>query len=77
MKQIPLFRHTLTNKDYNVIKKSLKNDQLSHGLDNLKFEKIFSKFIKVKFSISMNSCTSALECALKIIKRNSRGLRPP
>ena len=41
MKQIPLFRPTLTNKDYRVIQKSLKTDQLSHGSNNLKFEKIF------------------------------------
>ena len=72
MNQIPLFRPTLTNKDYNVIHKSLKTGQLTHGPNNLKFEKIFSKFIKVKFSISMNSCTSALECALKIIKKRAR-----
>ena len=40
------------------------------------FEKIFSKFIKVKFSISMNSCTSALECALKIIKKKGEEIIP-
>ena len=73
MKQIPLFRPTLNNKDYKVILKSLKTDQLTHGPSNLKFEKIFSRFIKVRFSISMNSCTSALECALKIIKKKRRG----
>ena len=76
MKQIPLFRPTLTNKDYRVIQKSLKMDQLSHGSNNLKFEKIFSKFIKVRFAISMNSCTSALECALKIIKKKGEVIIP-
>jgi len=76
MKQIPLFRPTLTNRDYRVIQKSLKTHQLSHGSNNLKFEKIFSKFIKVKFSISMNSCTSALECALKIIKKKGEVIIP-
>ena len=76
MKQIPLFRPTLTNKDYRVIQKSLKTDQLSHGSNNLKFEKLFSKLINVKFSISMNSCTSALECALKIIKKKGEVIIP-
>ena len=76
MNQIPLFRPTLTNRDFGVIQKSLKMDQLSHGSNNLKFEKIFSKFIKVRFAISMNSCTSALECALKIIKKKGEVIIP-
>ena len=76
MNQIPLFRPTLTNRDFGVIQKSLKTDQLTHGSNNLKFEKIFSKFIKVRFAISMNSCTSALECALNIIKKKGEVIIP-
>ena len=38
MKQIPLFRPTLTSGDYRIIQKSLKTHQLSHGSNNIKFE---------------------------------------
>ena len=69
MKQIPLFKPTLTKKDYQAINSSLKTGWLTHGINNLKFEKKFSKLIGTKFAISMNSCTSALECALKVIKK--------
>ena len=76
MKQIPLFRPILTNNDYRTIEKSLKSGWLTHGQNNLKFEKIFCRLIGVKYAISMNSCTSALECALKIIKKRGEVIIP-
>jgi dTDP-4-amino-4,6-dideoxygalactose transaminase len=30
-----------------------------------KFEELFNKKFNTKYSIAMNSCTSALECAIK------------
>ena len=69
MNQIALFKPTLTNNDYKTIKKSLKTGWLTHGSNNRKFENNFCKLINVKYAISMNSCTSALECALKVIKK--------
>ena len=72
MKQIPLFKPILANNDYRSIVKSLKTGWLTHGYNNLKFEKIFCKLIRVKYAISLNSCTSALECALKIIKKRGK-----
>lgn len=76
MKQIPLFRPTLTKKDYRTISSSLKTGWLTHGSNNLKFEKNFSRFIGSKYSISMNSCTSALECSLKVIKKKGEVIIP-
>ena len=76
MKQIPLFKPTLTKKDYQAINSSLKTGWLTHGINNLKFEKKFSKLIGTKFAISMNSCTSALECALKVIKKKGEVIIP-
>ena len=76
MNQIPLFKSLLTNRDYQSIKKSLKSGWLTHGKNNLIFEKKFSKLIGSKFSISMNSCTSALECSLKIIKKKGEVIIP-
>ena len=76
MKKIKLFRPTLSRKDYQIINNSLKSEVLTHGTNNLEFEKKFSKMIKVKYSISMNSCTSALECSLKILKKKGEVIIP-
>lgn len=76
MKKIPLFRTLLEKKDYKAISQSLKTGWLTHGKNNLVFEKNFSKLIGVKYSISMNSCTSALECSLKILKRKGEVIIP-
>ena len=62
-------------KDYKLIISSLKTGWLTHGPNNLKFEKIFSKFIGVKHAISMNSCTSALECALKVLNKKGEVIK--
>ena len=72
MNQIALFKPTLTNKDYKVINSSLKTGWLTHGPNNLKFEKNFCILTGSRYAISMNSCTSALECALKVIKKKER-----
>ena len=76
MKKIKLFRPTLSKKDYQIIKKSLKSEVLTHGANNLKFEKKFNEMFNVKYSISMNSCTSALECSLKILKKKGEVIIP-
>ena len=55
MNQIALFKPTLTNKDYKVINNSLKTGWLTHGPNNLKFEKFFCKVTGSKYAISMNS----------------------
>ena len=69
MYTIPLFKPSLTSNDYRAIQNSLKTGWLTHGPQNLIFEKNFTKLINVKYAVSMNSCTSALECALKVIKK--------
>ena len=76
MKKIPLFRILLERNDYKAIRKSLKTGWLTHGKNNLIFEKKFSRLIGVKNSISMNSCTSALECSLKGLKKKGRCKTP-
>ena len=63
--KIPLCRPSIDNKEIEIIKKSLKTPWLTHGPYNLKFEKSFSNKFKIPYSLSMNSCTSALECSIK------------
>jgi len=76
MKHIPLFKPHISQKDYKKILASLKSGWLTHGSNNALFEKKFAKLIRVKFAISMNSCTSALECALKLIKKKGEVIIP-
>ena len=63
--RIPLCKPSIDNKELKTILNSLKTPWLTHGPYNLKFEKSFSNKFKIPFSLSMNSCTSALECAIK------------
>ena len=37
--------------------------------ESKKFEKNFNKLLNSNYAISMNSCTSALECAIKCLKK--------
>jgi perosamine synthetase len=76
MPNIPLFKSKIDNKDFKVMNESLKTGWLTHGKNNLIFEKNFAKYIGTKFAISMNSCTSALECSLKIIKKKGEVIIP-
>jgi len=76
MRKISLFKSLVDQSDYNLIVKSLKTGWLTHGKNNLIFEKNFSKLIGCKYSIAMNSCTSALECSLKILKKKGEVIIP-
>ena len=76
MTKISLSKPSILKKEIEIINKSLRSGWLTHGPNNLKFEKNFSKFIKTKYAISMNSCTSALECALKVIKKKGEIIIP-
>ena len=75
-KKIALSKPEISKKDIIDVTKSLKSGWLTHGPNNLIFEKNFSKKINVKYSISMNSCTSALECSLKVIPKKGEVIIP-
>ena len=63
--KIPLCKPSISKSEINLVAKSLKSSWLTHGPYNLKFEQLFNKKFKTRYSIAMNSCTSALECAVK------------
>src|SRR6056300_1710928 len=66
--KIPLCKPSISNNEIKLVTKSLRSSWLTHGPFNSKFEQLFNKKFKVKYSIAMNSCTSALECAVKSLK---------
>ena len=76
MSKIPLFRSFLKKSDLITIQKSLKTGWLTHGKNNLIFESKFCKLIGTKYAVSMNSCTSALECSLKLIDKKGEVIIP-
>ena len=65
MKKIPLCTPSIDNKEYEVLKKILKSKWLTHGHYNHLFEKNFAKYLGVRYALSLNSCTSALELSIK------------
>ena len=65
---IPLCKPSISTTDIKKVSNVLKSKWLTHGPYNKKFENFFSKKFKIKYSLSMNSCTSALECAIKCLE---------
>ena len=57
---IPYGKHDLTEKDINRVLKVLKSDFLTQGPEVEKFEKNISLYCKNKYSVAVNSATSAL-----------------
>jgi perosamine synthetase len=63
--KVPLCLPDITKKEIDIVSSVLSGGWLAHGEYNNKFEQLFSSKLGVKNSITMNSCTSALEIALK------------
>ena len=73
----PYFSKKDINWILNQTKKVLKG-RLSTGPITLKFEKKFAKFIGSKYAVFLNTCTSALEIAVKSLnlKKNDEVIVP-
>jgi perosamine synthetase len=63
--QVPLSKVSFSNKEKKTLLKIFDSGWLTHGEYNIKFEKNFSKLINSNYALTVNSCTSALELALK------------
>lgn len=74
--KVPLSLSILSKTEIKLITNSLKTGWLTHGKNNLVFENKFSNLIGARYSVSMNSCTSALECAVKLIKKKGEIIIP-
>ena len=74
--KVPLSITKIKKKEIDIISKSLRTGWLTHGKNNKKFEELFSNYIGSKYAISMNSCTSALECAVKTLKKTGEIIIP-
>jgi perosamine synthetase len=76
--KIPLCLPSIDKKELKISNKILKSKWLTSGKYNLDFEKKFSKYIGCKYALSLNSCTSALELAVKVngLKKNDEVIVP-
>jgi perosamine synthetase len=68
IKKIPLSLPFIGEEEKKAVCEVLDSGWLAHGEYNSKLEHDFAQYIGVKHSITMNSCTSAIEIALKINK---------
>lgn len=67
MKIIPYGRQYIDSSDIKFVSKALKGDLITTGCYVKKFENKISKFLKVKYTATCNSGTSALHLALMAI----------
>ena len=71
-KKIPYSRQSIDNSDIASVNKVLKSDYLTTGPQTKKFENLLSKYCKSKYSVVVNSATSALHiaCMALNLKKN-------
>ena len=67
MKLIPYGRQYIDNQDIRLVTKALKEDLITTGRYVKKFENKISQFLKVKYTATCNSGTSALHLAFMAI----------
>lgn len=67
MKIIPYGRQYVDSQDIRLVSKALKKNLITTGNYVKKFEAKISRFLKVKYTASCNSGTSALHLALMAI----------
>jgi dTDP-4-amino-4,6-dideoxygalactose transaminase len=65
MKKIEFYRHNLSTSDLANCKKVLKSIFLTNGEWVREFEKDFASYLNIKYVVTVNSCTNALELSLR------------
>jgi len=63
---VPLCRPSIKQGEIDAVVETLESGWLAHGEYNHKLEAAFADMLGVPHAISMNSCTSALDIALKV-----------
>ena len=77
-KSIRLFKPSFGNEEINAIKKIFKRSWIGYGPEVKKFENLWSKYIGIKHSVGVTSCSAALHIALasKKFKKKKKVLVP-
>ena len=74
--KVKLSKTSFLKSELNLVRNVLKSGWLTHGKYNKEFEKLFKKFTKSNYALTLNSCTSALELAIKCLKINKEVIVP-
>lgn len=66
MNTVPLYKpqNVLGNEEIDAIRDVFKSGWLTLGPKTVEFERVFAKYIRAKYGVATNSCTSALYLAL-------------
>ena len=65
IKMVKLCLPDVGNDEIEKIKEVINSKWLAHGIYNKEFEEKFAKYIGVKYAVTLNSCTSAIQLALE------------
>ena len=63
-KNIRLFKPSFGNEEIVALRKIFKKSWIGYGPEVKKFENSWSKFIGIKYSVGVTSCSAALHIAL-------------
>lgn len=74
--KVKLSKTSFLKSELDLVRNVLKSGWLTHGKYNIEFEKLFKKFTKCHYALTLNSCTSALELAIKCLKINKEVIVP-
>ena len=77
-KSIRLFKPSFNNDEIVALKKIFNKSWIGYGQEVKKFEKYWSKYIGIKYSVGVTSCSAALHIALasKNFKKKKKVLIP-
>lgn len=67
MASIPVFKPAVGDEEWQAIKSCLDTGWMGLGPQTAEFEKAFGAFIGTEYVVGLNSCTSALDLAFKIL----------
>ncbi len=65
--RIPFYKRTWTDAEIDAVTSCIRSGHLTQGVRVEEFEDIFSDFVGAKYSVAVNSCTSALFLCLKLL----------
>lgn len=65
-RDVPLCRPCIRDQELDAVREVIESGWMAHGPYNHRFEERFAAYLGVPNAVTMNSCTSALEVALKL-----------
>ena len=76
--KVKFSKPSITNRDLDLVKKTIKSGWLTHGQNTSKFEEKFKDYTNSKYSVTVSSCTAALHlsCVALGLKKGDEVIVP-